>query len=70
MAHHFSRFLEIAFSEVSGLCCKGLRYFNRNQPPPHQSDAALQPVWTRLSLSACSRSYNETLTQNTQCNAV
>jgi len=28
------------------------RYFNRNKPPPHQSDSALQPVWTRLSLSA------------------
>jgi len=30
----------------------------------NKSDAALQPDWTQLSLSACSWSYNEKLTQH------
>ena len=44
----------LIFFELSVLCFKGFRRTNRNKLPPYPSNSALQPVWTRQSLSACS----------------
>jgi len=69
-----SRFLEIAFSQLSGLCSNGFRYCNRNKPPPLSKRCSIAASLDSVKLLSMQLvlqwEINTTLTHSTQCSLV